>query len=87
MVTNADKSLLGVVNLGSKDDAKLAISCLHHKKIGYKRLNVNIAFSSNNNSPKLVFRFFIVFKAKLIFFSIYFYFEKIENFKNEIDDY
>ncbi len=51
-MTNPDKSLLGVVKLASKDDARLAISCLHHKKIGYKRLNVNIAFSSNSNSPK-----------------------------------
>jgi hypothetical protein len=52
VATNADKSLLGIVKLASKDDARLAISCLHHKKIGYKRLNVNIAFSSNTNSPK-----------------------------------
>ncbi len=52
VITNADKSLLGVVKLATKEDARLAISCLHHKKIGYKRLNVNIAFSVNNNSPK-----------------------------------
>lgn len=44
--------MLGVVKLGTKEEARLAISCLHHKKIGYKRLNVNIAFSVSNNSPK-----------------------------------
>jgi len=48
--TNADKSLLGVVKLATKEDGRLAISCLHHKKIGYKRLNV--AFAATNNSPK-----------------------------------
>lgn len=49
---NGDKSLLGVVKLGSMDDAKLALSFLHHKKIGYKRLSVTMAFSTNSNSPK-----------------------------------
>lgn len=52
VVTNSDKSLLGIVKLGSKDDARLAISSLHHKKIGYKRLNVSIAFSPLSSSPK-----------------------------------
>jgi len=52
VITNVDKSLLGIVKLATKEDARLAISCLHHKKIGYKRLNVTIAFSANNNSPK-----------------------------------
>jgi len=52
VVTNADKSLLGVVKLANKDDIRMAISSLHHKKIGYKRLNVNVAFSPNANSPK-----------------------------------
>jgi len=50
VVTNPDKSLLGIVKLGTKDDARLAISCLHHKKIGYKRLNVNIASVSSSGS-------------------------------------
>lgn len=50
VITNADKSLLGIVRLATKDDARLAISCLHHKKIGYKRLNVT--FAATNNSPK-----------------------------------
>ena len=49
---NADKSLLGVVKLGNKDDVKLAISSLHHKKIGYKRLNVAVALTPITNSPK-----------------------------------
>ena len=52
VATNADKSLLGIVKLGTKEDTRLAISCLHHKKIGYKRLNVEIASSSGSNSPK-----------------------------------
>jgi hypothetical protein len=52
VVTNSDKSLLGIVKLGNKDDVRLAISSLHHKKIGYKRLNVNVAFTPNSNSPK-----------------------------------
>ncbi|CAF1022100.1 unnamed protein product [Brachionus calyciflorus] len=52
VVVNSDKSLLGIVKLGSKDDARLAISSLHHKKIGYKRLNVTIAFSPQTSSPK-----------------------------------
>ncbi|RNA41583.1 meiosis arrest female 1-like isoform X1 [Brachionus plicatilis] len=52
VVTNSDKSLLGIVKLGCKDDARLAISSLHHKKIGYKRLNVTIAFSPSSSSPK-----------------------------------
>lgn len=37
VVMNADKSLLGVVKLGNKDDVKLAISSLHHKKIGDRK--------------------------------------------------
>ena len=52
VITNADKSLLGVVKLGTKEDTRLAISCLHHKKIGYKRLNVQVASSLSSNSPK-----------------------------------
>lgn len=50
VITNPDKSLLGIVKLATKEDARLAISCLHHKKIGYKRLNVT--FAASNNSPK-----------------------------------
>lgn len=50
VVTNADKSLLGIVKLATKEDAILAKNCLHHKKIGYKRLNVT--FAATNNSPK-----------------------------------
>lgn len=50
VVTNSDKSLLGIVKLATKEDAKLAISCLNHKKIGYKRLNVG--FATTHNSPK-----------------------------------
>ena len=58
VVTNVDKSLLGIVKLGSKDDVKLAISGLHHKKIGYKRLNVAVALSPVTNSPKYFNLFF-----------------------------
>ena len=54
VVMNADKSLLGVVKLGNKDDVKLAISSLHHKKIGYKRLNVAVALTPITNSPKYI---------------------------------
>lgn len=52
VITNPDKSLLGVVKLGTKEDTRLAVSCLHHKKIGYKRLNVQIVSTSSSNSPK-----------------------------------
>lgn len=53
IVMNADNSLLGIVKLSNKDDVRLAISCLHHKKIGYKRLTVNLAYAPNSsNSPK-----------------------------------
>ena len=38
------------MKLSSKEDARLAISCMHHKKIGYKRLSVNIAHSNANSS-------------------------------------
>ena len=49
---NADKSLVGELKFGRKEDARLAVSLLHHKKIGYKRLSVNVAYSPSASSPR-----------------------------------
>jgi len=46
------KPLVGVLHLSRKEDARTAISLLHHKKIGYKRLNVNVVSPNTSASPR-----------------------------------
>lgn len=54
MESNDDKNkpLVGVLHLSRKEDARTAISLLHHKKIGYKRLNVNVVSPNTSASPR-----------------------------------